>query len=100
MPLQDGLQPVDLAKQQGHQNCVRLLRELETKIRTPTRTQADTQGPEPEPGGEWDLRGWGCLASHLALCVCVSACPFSQPFLFHIRGLWSQPLAPLSSFQL
>ncbi|XP_047632618.1 ankyrin repeat and LEM domain-containing protein 1 isoform X2 [Phacochoerus africanus] len=47
----DGLRPVDLAKQQGHQNCVRLLRELETQIRTPTRTQADTQGPEPEPGG-------------------------------------------------
>uniref|UniRef100_A0A8C3YHR6 Ankyrin repeat and LEM domain containing 1 n=1 Tax=Catagonus wagneri TaxID=51154 RepID=A0A8C3YHR6_9CETA len=45
---QDGLRPVDLAKQQGHQNCVCVLRELETQIRTPTGTQE----PEPEPGGD------------------------------------------------
>nr|XP_012610957.1 ankyrin repeat and LEM domain-containing protein 1 [Microcebus murinus] len=45
---QDGLRPLDLAVRQGHAHCARVLRELDA--RTPTRTGAETQEPEPEPG--------------------------------------------------
>ncbi|XP_057566445.1 ankyrin repeat and LEM domain-containing protein 1 [Hippopotamus amphibius kiboko] len=53
---QDGLRPLDLAELQGHQNCARVLRELETRTRTPTPTRADPQEPEPSPApgsGSW-----------------------------------------------
>ncbi|XP_006877197.1 PREDICTED: ankyrin repeat and LEM domain-containing protein 1 [Chrysochloris asiatica] len=40
---QDGLCALDLAEQQGHQDCARILRELGTRTRKPTPTQ------EPEP---------------------------------------------------
>lgn len=76
---------MDLAEQQGHQNCVRVLRELEARTRTPTRTRADPQEPEPEPkpGSEWCLCGWGCLASDLALRVSVCDIHALPLFLFH-----------------
>lgn len=51
-PLQDGLRPLDLAEQQGHQDCVRVLRELPKLTRTPPRTRSETQEPEPKPCGE------------------------------------------------
>uniref|UniRef100_A0A452R7K6 Ankyrin repeat and LEM domain containing 1 n=1 Tax=Ursus americanus TaxID=9643 RepID=A0A452R7K6_URSAM len=46
---QDGLRPLDLAKQQGHQDCARVLREFQTQTKTSTRTRAESQEPEPEP---------------------------------------------------
>uniref|UniRef100_A0A8C7EST2 Ankyrin repeat and LEM domain containing 1 n=1 Tax=Neovison vison TaxID=452646 RepID=A0A8C7EST2_NEOVI len=50
---QDGLRPLDLAEQQGHQDCVRLLREFQTRtqISTPTRTESQEPEPEPDPDG-------------------------------------------------
>ncbi|XP_078217886.1 ankyrin repeat and LEM domain-containing protein 1 isoform X4 [Callithrix jacchus] len=46
---QDGLRPLDLALQQGHVDCARVLRDLHT--RTGTRTiGAETQEPDPAPG--------------------------------------------------
>ena len=73
-PLQDGFLPLDLAEQQGHQNCARLLRELETRTRTPTRTWKGSRKPEPEPelGGEWYLGGWEWLASDITLQISAS----------------------------
>lgn len=52
VPLQDGLRPLDLAEQQGHQDCVRVLRELPKLPRTPPRTRLETQELKPEPSGE------------------------------------------------
>ncbi|XP_045348439.1 ankyrin repeat and LEM domain-containing protein 1 isoform X3 [Leopardus geoffroyi] len=46
---QDGLGPLDLAEQQGHQDCAHVLRELQTRTKTSTRTGAESQEPEPEP---------------------------------------------------
>ncbi|XP_047694589.1 ankyrin repeat and LEM domain-containing protein 1 isoform X1 [Prionailurus viverrinus] len=46
---QDGLGPLDLAEQQGHQDCAHVLRELQTRTKTSTRTRAESQKPEPEP---------------------------------------------------
>uniref|UniRef100_A0A8C9PKH3 Ankyrin repeat and LEM domain containing 1 n=1 Tax=Spermophilus dauricus TaxID=99837 RepID=A0A8C9PKH3_SPEDA len=45
---QDGLRPLDLAVQQGHQDCARILCELDS----PTAARAEAQEPEsePEPG--------------------------------------------------
>lgn len=63
-PPQDGLLPLDLADLQGHQDCARVLREHQTLTRTPTRTRAETQ--EPEPSGEWGLRSHSGLAFRLA----------------------------------
>lgn len=70
-PPQDGLRPLDLAKQQGHQDCARVLREFQTQTKTSTRTRAESQEPEPEPepDGEWGLRLLGGLTSDLALRV-------------------------------
>ncbi|XP_053524010.1 ankyrin repeat and LEM domain-containing protein 1 isoform X2 [Artibeus jamaicensis] len=48
---QDGLRALDLAEQQGHQDCVSVLRELPTLTRTPTWTRVASQEPEPEPSG-------------------------------------------------
>ncbi|XP_047554417.1 ankyrin repeat and LEM domain-containing protein 1 isoform X5 [Lutra lutra] len=50
---QDGLWPLDLAEQQGHQDCAGLLREFQTRtqILTPTRTESQEPEPEPEPDG-------------------------------------------------
>lgn len=57
---QDGLRPLDLAVQQGHQDCARILCELDS----PTAARAEAQEPEsePEPGGESGLRGRVVLA--------------------------------------
>lgn len=65
---QDGLRPLDLADQQGHQECARVLREHQTLTRSLTRTRAETQEPEPkpEPGREWGLCSHRGLASRLA----------------------------------
>ncbi|XP_074240526.1 ankyrin repeat and LEM domain-containing protein 1 isoform X3 [Saimiri boliviensis] len=53
---QDGLRPLDLALQQGHVDCARVLRDLHT--RTGTRTiGAETQEPEPEPEPEPGIPG-------------------------------------------
>lgn len=52
VPLQDGLRPLDLAEQQGHRDCVRVLREPPELARTPPRTPSETQEPEPRPSGE------------------------------------------------
>ncbi|XP_064454181.1 ankyrin repeat and LEM domain-containing protein 1 isoform X1 [Mirounga angustirostris] len=46
---QDGLRPLDLAEHQGAQDCVRVLREFQTRTKTSTRTRAESQEPEPEP---------------------------------------------------
>ncbi|XP_045847237.1 ankyrin repeat and LEM domain-containing protein 1 isoform X2 [Meles meles] len=46
---QDGLRPLDLAEQQGHQDCARLLREFQTPTQTSTATRTESQEPEPEP---------------------------------------------------
>uniref|UniRef100_A0A667GHC6 Ankyrin repeat and LEM domain containing 1 n=1 Tax=Lynx canadensis TaxID=61383 RepID=A0A667GHC6_LYNCA len=46
---QDGLGPLDLAEQQGHQDCAHVLRALQTPTQTSTRTRAESQEPEPEP---------------------------------------------------
>lgn len=60
-PPQDGLGPLDLAEQQGHQDCAHVLRKLQTRTKTLTRTRAESQEPEPEPepGGGWRLRVLG-----------------------------------------
>ncbi|XP_053442406.1 ankyrin repeat and LEM domain-containing protein 1 [Nycticebus coucang] len=47
---QDGFRPLDLAVQQGHMDCARVLRQLDTQTRFRTWTEAETQEPEPEPG--------------------------------------------------
>ncbi|XP_076975759.1 ankyrin repeat and LEM domain-containing protein 1 [Tamandua tetradactyla] len=46
---QDGLRALDLAVEQGHQDCARFLRALET--RTPTGAETQVRRPKPEPGG-------------------------------------------------
>ncbi|KAL0609576.1 Ankyrin repeat and LEM domain-containing protein 1 [Plecturocebus cupreus] len=46
---QDGLRPLDLALQQGHVDCARVLQDLHTRTGTRT-TGAETQEPEPVPG--------------------------------------------------
>ncbi|XP_034513910.1 ankyrin repeat and LEM domain-containing protein 1 isoform X4 [Ailuropoda melanoleuca] len=57
---QDGLRPLDLAKQQGHQDCARVLRQFQTQTKTSTRTRAESQEPEPEPEADGpDPRGKG-----------------------------------------
>ncbi|KAG8517294.1 Ankyrin repeat and LEM domain-containing protein 1 [Galemys pyrenaicus] len=43
---QDGLRPRDLAEQQGHQDCVRVLRQLEAQ----TPTAAEPREPQRQPG--------------------------------------------------
>uniref|UniRef100_G3T915 Ankyrin repeat and LEM domain containing 1 n=1 Tax=Loxodonta africana TaxID=9785 RepID=G3T915_LOXAF len=47
---QDGLRALDLAEQQGHRDCARVLGKLgmRTRIRAPTLEQE----PDPEPGGD------------------------------------------------
>uniref|UniRef100_A0A8C5NZR8 Ankyrin repeat and LEM domain containing 1 n=1 Tax=Jaculus jaculus TaxID=51337 RepID=A0A8C5NZR8_JACJA len=52
---QDGLQPLDWALQQGHQDCASILQELDTPAWTPEET--------PEPTSEWSLCGLGTLTS-------------------------------------
>nr|XP_015296364.1 PREDICTED: ankyrin repeat and LEM domain-containing protein 1 isoform X3 [Macaca fascicularis] len=47
---QDGLRPLDLALQQGHLECARVLQDLDTRTRTRTRIGAETQEPEAAPG--------------------------------------------------
>uniref|UniRef100_H0WYE6 Ankyrin repeat and LEM domain containing 1 n=1 Tax=Otolemur garnettii TaxID=30611 RepID=H0WYE6_OTOGA len=47
---QDGLRPLDLAVQQGHMDCARVLRQIDTRTRFRTWTEAETQEPEPESG--------------------------------------------------
>ncbi|XP_011755126.2 ankyrin repeat and LEM domain-containing protein 1 isoform X3 [Macaca nemestrina] len=47
---QDGLRPLDLALQQGHLKCARVLQDLDTRTRTRTRIGAETQEPEAAPG--------------------------------------------------
>uniref|UniRef100_A0A8D2F1Z8 Ankyrin repeat and LEM domain-containing protein 1 n=1 Tax=Theropithecus gelada TaxID=9565 RepID=A0A8D2F1Z8_THEGE len=47
---QDGLRPLDLALQQGHLECARVLQDLDTRTRTRTRIGAETQKPEAAPG--------------------------------------------------
>ncbi|CAK6445352.1 unnamed protein product [Pipistrellus nathusii] len=59
---QDGLRPLDLAEQQGHRDCVRVLREPPELARTPPRTPSETQEPEPRPSGS-ALPGKGLDAS-------------------------------------
>nr|KAF6283217.1 ankyrin repeat and LEM domain containing 1 [Pipistrellus kuhlii] len=59
---QDGLRPLDLAEQQGHRDCVRVLRELPKLARTPPWTPSETQEPEPGPSGS-ALQGKGLDAS-------------------------------------
>lgn len=67
--------PLDLAEQQGHQNCACVLRELETRTGIPAPAglerllEARTQ---TEPGGEWCLGGWEWLASDITLQISVS----------------------------
>ena len=84
-PLQDGLLPLDLAEQQGHQNCARVLRELEIPTRAPTRTWKGSRKPEPkpEPGGEWYQGGWEWLASDITLQISVSN---AQGFTTRVSG--------------
>ncbi|XP_011949707.1 PREDICTED: ankyrin repeat and LEM domain-containing protein 1 isoform X2 [Cercocebus atys] len=47
---QDGLRPLDLALQQGHLECARVLQDLDTRTRTRTWIGAETQEPEAAPG--------------------------------------------------
>ncbi|XP_077834408.1 ankyrin repeat and LEM domain-containing protein 1 isoform X7 [Macaca mulatta] len=47
---QDGLRPLDLALQQGHLECARVLQDLDTRTRTRTRIGAETQEPGAAPG--------------------------------------------------
>ncbi|XP_032723485.1 ankyrin repeat and LEM domain-containing protein 1 [Lontra canadensis] len=56
---QDGLRPLDLAEQQGHQDCAGLLRKFQTRTQISTLTRTESQEPEPErePDGTWGLRG-------------------------------------------
>nr|XP_045758173.1 ankyrin repeat and LEM domain-containing protein 1 [Mirounga angustirostris] len=54
---QDGLRPLDLAEHQGAQDCVRVLREFQTRTKTSTRTRAESQEPEPEPEADGDPSG-------------------------------------------
>lgn len=58
--MQDGLRPLDWALQQGHRDCARLLRELDT----PTRTRKETleSAGEQSPGGARNL-SLRCLTS-------------------------------------
>lgn len=67
--VQDGLRPLDWALQQGHHDCARLLRELDT----PTRTRKETLEPagEQNPGGARNLSP-GCITSGIS-----STCPFA-----------------------
>ncbi|XP_012916111.1 ankyrin repeat and LEM domain-containing protein 1 isoform X3 [Mustela putorius furo] len=46
---QDGLRPLDLAEQQGHHDCMRLLREFQTRTQISTPTGTESQEPELEP---------------------------------------------------
>ncbi|XP_059245341.1 ankyrin repeat and LEM domain-containing protein 1 isoform X3 [Mustela nigripes] len=46
---QDGLRPLDLAEQQGHHDCMRLLREFQTPTQISTPTGTESQEPELEP---------------------------------------------------
>lgn len=64
--MQDGLRPLDWALHQGHRDCARLLRELDT----PTRTRKETleSAGEQSPGG----------ARNLSLLGVSSICPFCQ----------------------
>ncbi|XP_038282566.1 ankyrin repeat and LEM domain-containing protein 1 [Canis lupus familiaris] len=52
---QDGLRPLDLAEQQGHRDCVHVLREFQrqrrTRTSTPTGVEREEPEPEPEPDG-------------------------------------------------
>ncbi|XP_035559289.2 ankyrin repeat and LEM domain-containing protein 1 [Canis lupus familiaris] len=50
---QDGLRPLDLAEQQGHRDCARVLREFQRqrRTRTSTPTGVEREEPEPEPDG-------------------------------------------------
>ncbi|XP_033055937.1 ankyrin repeat and LEM domain-containing protein 1 isoform X4 [Trachypithecus francoisi] len=47
---QDGLRPLDLALQQGHLECARVLQDLDMRTRTRTRIGAETQESEAAPG--------------------------------------------------
>ncbi|ELW67185.1 Ankyrin repeat and LEM domain-containing protein 1 [Tupaia chinensis] len=54
---QDGLRPLDLAMQQGHRDCARVLQELEAVTRIQTRTRAESPKPEPKPEPDSALSG-------------------------------------------
>lgn len=68
--MQDGFRPLDWALQQGHRDCARLLRELDT----PTRTRKETleSAGEQSPGVQGTCH---CAASLLGVS---SICPFCQ----------------------
>ncbi|XP_054985692.1 ankyrin repeat and LEM domain-containing protein 1 isoform X2 [Sorex araneus] len=55
---QDGLRAGDLAKQQGHHDCVHVLREFAPHTCTLSRTRDPDRDPaEPQEGGEWAPSG-------------------------------------------
>ncbi|XP_022353981.1 ankyrin repeat and LEM domain-containing protein 1 isoform X2 [Enhydra lutris kenyoni] len=54
---QDGLWPLDLAEQQGHQDCAGLLREFQTRTQISTPTRTESQEPEPEPEADGTSSG-------------------------------------------
>uniref|UniRef100_A0A8C0NR87 Ankyrin repeat and LEM domain containing 1 n=2 Tax=Canis lupus TaxID=9612 RepID=A0A8C0NR87_CANLF len=45
---QDGLRPLDLAEQQGHRDCARVLREFQRQRRTRTSTPTGVEREEPD----------------------------------------------------
>ncbi|XP_034853437.1 ankyrin repeat and LEM domain-containing protein 1 [Mirounga leonina] len=92
---QDGLRPLDLAEHQGAQDCVRVLREFQTRTKTSTRTRAESQEPEPEPeaDGEWGLRVLGGLTSDLDLHL-----PLMSPLWLWLTGTVCGKLSTSDSF--
>lgn len=96
----DGLRPLDLAEQQGHQDCVRILRKLWMLARTPTWTWAETQVLEPEPSGEYGLYGDRDLTCGPVYRVSVTDFHCLLLVLSHVQCLWSAVSAFTSLFSL